>query len=80
MRTRKQAWRNYNKARRRALVFNCILALSKEERADMVDLYQSCPEGHEVDHIVPIEGGGSHTLNNLQYLTKTENRRKGTTV
>jgi hypothetical protein len=38
--------------------------------------YAHCPEGHEVDHIVPISKGGLHTLENLQYLTIIENRRK----
>ncbi len=38
--------------------------------------YQNCPEGYEVDHIIPVSRGGLHTLSNLQYLTKDENRRK----
>jgi len=77
-RTRKQAWRNYNKARRRAVVFQCVIAMCKNERECMVDLYQYCPSGCEVDHIIPIERGGSHRFDNLQYLTRSENRRKGT--
>lgn len=32
---------------------------------------------HEVDHIVAIANGGLHHENNLQILTRTENRRKG---
>lgn len=32
---------------------------------------------HEVDHIVPISKGGKHNENNLQILTMSENRRKG---
>jgi 5-methylcytosine-specific restriction endonuclease McrA len=38
--------------------------------------YENCPEGYEVDHIIPISKGGPHTLENLQYLTILENRRK----
>lgn len=32
---------------------------------------------HEVDHIIPISRGGLHHQNNLQVLTRTENRTKG---
>ena len=44
--------------------------------------YYNCPEGYEVDHIVPFNGenvSGLHVLNNLQYLTKPDNVRKGNT-
>ena len=46
------------------------------DRAAMREFYAQCPEGYEVDHIIPISKGGLHTLDNLQYLTITENRRK----
>lgn len=38
--------------------------------------YAECPEGYEVDHIRPFKHGGAHCVSNLQYLTKSENRRK----
>ena len=38
--------------------------------------YLNCPEGYEVDHIIPISKGGLHSLDNLQYLTISENRKK----
>ena len=42
--------------------------------------YINCPDGYEVDHIIPLQGknvSGFHILENLQYLTEFENRSKG---
>jgi 5-methylcytosine-specific restriction endonuclease McrA len=50
--------------------------LSKQEKRDIAEFYKNCPEGYEVDHIVPIYKGGIHHLINLQYLTPEENRKK----
>ena len=38
--------------------------------------YRNCPQGYEVDHIIPISKGGMHRLSNLQYLTRAENQAK----
>jgi hypothetical protein len=41
--------------------------------------YINCPAGHEVDHIIPLQGVdicGLHVLSNLQYLTVSQNRSK----
>lgn len=38
--------------------------------------YANCPIGYEVDHIIPISKGGPHSIENLQYLTISENRKK----
>jgi integrase len=50
---------------------------------EVLEFYAKCPEGYEVDHIVPLKGlidgrpvTGLHALHNLQYLTKAENRKK----
>lgn len=42
--------------------------------------YEHCPNGHEVDHIIPLRGkniSGLHVAGNLQWLPVSENRRKG---
>ena len=47
---------------------------------EIKEFYQNCPPGHEVDHIIPISKGGPHTLENLQYLTISENRKKSNKI
>ncbi|MDV7390053.1 HNH endonuclease signature motif containing protein, partial [Arthrospira platensis SPKY1] len=49
----------------------------ESERDAMEEFYKNCPEGYEVDHIKPLSKGGTHTLDNVQYLTIIENKLKG---
>ena len=53
--------------------------ISKDELNMIRFFYIKCPEGCDVDHIIPLQGknvSGLHILSNLQYLTKEENGRK----
>jgi 5-methylcytosine-specific restriction endonuclease McrA len=55
--------------------------LSNAEKEQMLRVYSFAHElgpSFEVDHIVPLGKGGLHHPDNLQILTKTENRRKHT--
>ena len=40
-------------------------------------IYENCPEGYHVDHIIALASGGKHHQDNLQYLLASENCRKG---
>lgn len=50
--------------------------------ADLVAItkfYAACPPGHEVDHVIPLNGklvSGLHVMENLQYLKVRDNRTK----
>lgn len=40
-------------------------------------IYENCPFGYHVDHILALASGGMHHQDNLQYLPISENCRKG---
>ncbi len=42
-------------------------------------IYEMCPAGYEVDHIIALSEGGPHHQSNLQYLPAMENRKKNRT-
>ena len=79
-----QAWslenpkrRNAYQNQRRALkIMACPPWVGKEE---LSQIYEGCPKGHHVDHIIPLKHDlvcGLHVPWNLQYLSPEGNRRK----
>lgn len=66
-----------NSAKRRAL-----LKLAVPKWADLnkiKEIYNNCPTGYEVDHVIPLQGKfvcGLHVEDNLQYLPIKANRQK----
>lgn len=62
----------YRAKKRRALPLWADLGKIKE-------IYKSCPDGFEVDHVIPLQGklvSGLHVENNLQYLKALDNKMK----
>lgn len=54
--------------------------LTTEHLQELHEIYENCPPGWHVDHIVPLISAvvcGLHVPWNLQYLTPQENRAKG---
>ena len=68
----------FNNSKRRASKLQRTVPWSNLE--EIANFYKACPKGLEVDHIIPLQGkyvSGLHVLNNLQYLTKSQNSSKG---
>lgn len=68
-----EAWQRYMAKRKNQTPVNVNIKFLQE-------FYLNCPKGYEVDHIVPISKGGLHCLENLQYLTIHENRKKSNKI
>jgi hypothetical protein len=67
---------NAQKARRKARKLQASVSWGQE---GITEFYKKCPEGFQVDHIIPLQGKfvcGLHVLDNLQYLSTLENQKK----
>lgn len=81
---RMRAWREKNKKKQTAYYRAYNLAKMTRvptwsETKSIRKFYAECPDGFEVDHIIPLFGklvSGLHVLRNLQYLTASENSKK----
>ncbi len=65
-----EAWQRYHAKQKAQTPLDADLKLIQQ-------IYENCPDGHEVDHIIPISKGGLHHQDNLQYLPRQLNRQKG---
>lgn len=85
---RNKKWRQANPQKQRAAQAPCDLRrrlknmsrkyeVKPEEKEAIYQFYLNCPPGYEVDHIIPLARGGTHSIDNLQYLLPEENDQKG---
>lgn len=61
-------------------IWQCTPPWTDQEHVKQLkEIYNSCPDGWEVDHIVPLRGGivsGLHVWWNLQHMPKEVNQHK----
>lgn len=79
-----RAKHNHKEAKRRAKQLNATPKwLTNEDWTKIKNMYETCPEGWHVDHIIPLQGkevSGLHVPWNLQHLPAKENIIKGNKV
>lgn len=84
-RERLARWKRENRKTEAArwMAYQCRKTKATPLWADLTkikQIYLNCPEGYEVDHVIPLHGktvSGLHVETNLQYLTRSENAAKG---
>ena len=67
----------YNSKRRKEILLRTPVWA---DMAKIREIYNKCPEGHHVDHVIPLQGtnvSGLHIETNLQYLSAEDNMKKG---
>lgn len=77
-------WQSQNKGKVRAIEASYRAKKLKAtpkwaDNQKLEQFYKDCPEGYEVDHIIPLKDknvSGLHVQGNLQYLTPKANRAK----
>lgn len=75
-----QKYKTYRKCKE--ALHRAILLQATPKWSNLVkiaEIYENCPEGFHVDHIIPLKGKtvcGLHVPENLQYLPAGENLKK----
>jgi hypothetical protein len=70
--------RRWQEAKRRARILHATPKWADLKKIKAI--YTNCPKGIEVDHVIPLKGKnicGLHVESNLQYLSKSDNCKKG---